>query len=164
LIIIRRLWEWLGFAQWQVVGHVFAFAATVVLILALAAALFYVVERPARSRPPDPMGKLAPAGSRCLKSCPRERGLDAGGVSGKPRSLRLRQRVRNSLSLGSARAGLPPALERRIDPMDISDAYQDGGYRHSKCEQIAIFDWSDHRGGNDQAEAQHRQMREIDRV
>jgi len=60
LIIIRRLWEWLGFAQWQVVGHIFAFAATVVLILALAAALFYVVERPARSRLRDQMGKLAP--------------------------------------------------------------------------------------------------------
>src|SRR5215831_13796933 len=94
----------------------------------------------------------------------RERGWHAGGLRGKHRSLRLRQRVRNSLLLGSARAGLPPALERRIDPMDIGDAYQDGGYRHSKCEQIAIFDWSDHRGGNDQAEAQHRQMREIDRV
>jgi hypothetical protein len=66
--------------------------------------------------------------------------------------------------VGSGRAGLPPALKGRIDPMDISDAYQDGGYRHSKCEQIVIFDWSDHGGGNDLAEAQHRQMREIDRV
>jgi peptidoglycan/LPS O-acetylase OafA/YrhL len=35
--------------------------ATVVLILALAATLFYVVERPARSRLRDQMGKLAPA-------------------------------------------------------------------------------------------------------
>jgi peptidoglycan/LPS O-acetylase OafA/YrhL len=61
LIIIRRLWEWLGFAQWQAVGHIFAFAATVVLILALSAMLFYVVERPARSRLRDQMGKLAPA-------------------------------------------------------------------------------------------------------
>jgi peptidoglycan/LPS O-acetylase OafA/YrhL len=61
LIVIRRLWEWLGFAQWQAVGHIFAFAATVVVILALAATLFYVVERPARSRLRDQMGKLAPA-------------------------------------------------------------------------------------------------------
>jgi peptidoglycan/LPS O-acetylase OafA/YrhL len=61
LIIIRRLWEWLGFAQWQAVGHISAFMATVVLILALAATLFYVVERPARSRLRDQMGKLAPA-------------------------------------------------------------------------------------------------------
>src|SRR5436190_9623314 len=50
LIMIRRLWEWLGFAHWQAVGHISAFMATVVLILALAATLFYVVERPARSR------------------------------------------------------------------------------------------------------------------
>jgi peptidoglycan/LPS O-acetylase OafA/YrhL len=61
LIVIRRLWEWLGFAQWQAIGHIFAFTATVVLILALAATLFYVVERPARSRLRDQMGKLAPA-------------------------------------------------------------------------------------------------------
>src|SRR6516165_5724286 len=61
LIIIRRLWEWLGFAQWQAAGRIFAFTATVVLVLALAATLFYVVERPARSRLRDQMGKLAPA-------------------------------------------------------------------------------------------------------
>jgi len=61
LIIIRRLWEWLGFVHWQAVGHISAFMATVVLILALAATLFYVVERPARSRLRDQLGKLAPA-------------------------------------------------------------------------------------------------------
>jgi peptidoglycan/LPS O-acetylase OafA/YrhL len=61
LIVMRRFWERLGFAQWQAAGHVFAFTATVVLILALAAMLFYVVERPARSRLRDQMGKLAPA-------------------------------------------------------------------------------------------------------
>jgi peptidoglycan/LPS O-acetylase OafA/YrhL len=61
LIIIRRFWEWLGFAQWQAIGHISAFMATVVLILVLAAMLFYVVERPARSRLRDQMGKLAPA-------------------------------------------------------------------------------------------------------
>ena len=55
-----RLWEWLGFAQWQPGGRMFAFMATVALILALAAMLFYVVERPARSRLRDQMGKLAP--------------------------------------------------------------------------------------------------------
>jgi peptidoglycan/LPS O-acetylase OafA/YrhL len=61
LIVIRRLWERLGFAQWQPAGRMFAFMATVALILALAAMLFYVVERPARSRLRDQMGKLAPA-------------------------------------------------------------------------------------------------------
>jgi hypothetical protein len=55
--------------------------------------------------------------------------------------------------IGSGCAGLPPALKRRIDPMDIADRYQDGGYRHSKCEQIVIFDRSDHGGNNDLAEA-----------
>src|SRR5258707_5135876 len=86
------------------------------------------------------------------------------GLRGNRHSLRLRRRGGSSLLIGSGRAGLPPALKRRIDPMDIGDAYQDGGYRHSKCEQIVIFDWSDHGGGNDLAEAQHRQMREVDRV
>jgi peptidoglycan/LPS O-acetylase OafA/YrhL len=61
LIVIRRLWERLGFAQWQPAGRMFAFMATVALILALAATLFYVVERPARTRLRDQMGKLAPA-------------------------------------------------------------------------------------------------------
>jgi peptidoglycan/LPS O-acetylase OafA/YrhL len=61
LIVIRRLWERLGFAQWQPAGRMFAFMATVALILALAAMLFYVVERPARTRLRDQMGKLAPA-------------------------------------------------------------------------------------------------------
>jgi peptidoglycan/LPS O-acetylase OafA/YrhL len=61
LIMIRRLWERLGFAQWQPVGRMFAFMATVALIVALAALLFYVVERPARTRLRDQMGRLAPA-------------------------------------------------------------------------------------------------------
>src|SRR5262249_37183778 len=61
LIIIRRLWEWLGFAQWQGIRHIFSFAATVVFILPLAARLCYVGERPAGSRLGDQMGKLAPA-------------------------------------------------------------------------------------------------------
>jgi peptidoglycan/LPS O-acetylase OafA/YrhL len=61
LIVIRRFWEQLGFAQWQPAARIFAFMATVVLILALAAMLFYVVERPARTRLRDQMGRLAPA-------------------------------------------------------------------------------------------------------
>jgi peptidoglycan/LPS O-acetylase OafA/YrhL len=61
LIVIRRLWERLGFAQWQPAGKIFAFMATVVFILALAALLFYVVERPARTRLRDQMGRYAPA-------------------------------------------------------------------------------------------------------
>jgi peptidoglycan/LPS O-acetylase OafA/YrhL len=61
LIVIRRLWEQLGLGQWQPAARMFAFMATVVLILALAAMLFYVVERPARTRLRDQMGRLAPA-------------------------------------------------------------------------------------------------------
>jgi len=61
LIVIRRLWERLGFAEWQPAGKIFAFLATVVLVVALAAMLFYVVERPARTRLRDQMGRFAPA-------------------------------------------------------------------------------------------------------
>jgi peptidoglycan/LPS O-acetylase OafA/YrhL len=61
LIVIRRFWERLGFAQWPAAGKIFAFMATVALVIALAAMLFYVVERPARTRLRDQMGKLAPA-------------------------------------------------------------------------------------------------------
>ena len=61
LIVIRRLWEWLGFAEWQPVGKTLAFLATVVLVIALAAMLSYVVERPARTRLRDQMGRFAPA-------------------------------------------------------------------------------------------------------
>jgi peptidoglycan/LPS O-acetylase OafA/YrhL len=61
LIVIRRLWEGLGFAHWQQAGKIFAFVATVGLILAVAAMLFYLVERPARTRLRDQMGRFAPA-------------------------------------------------------------------------------------------------------
>src|SRR5215475_761977 len=61
LIVIRRLWERLGFAQWQPAGRMFAFMATVALILALAAMLFYVVERPARTRRRDRDPRALPA-------------------------------------------------------------------------------------------------------
>jgi peptidoglycan/LPS O-acetylase OafA/YrhL len=61
LIVIRLLWERLGFAEWQPAGKIFAFLATVVLVVALAAMLFYVVERPARTRLRDQMGRFAPA-------------------------------------------------------------------------------------------------------
>src|SRR5262249_54205380 len=61
LIVIRRLLGWLGISPLQPGGRMLAFVATVVLIVALAAMLFYVVERPARIRLRDQMGKLAPA-------------------------------------------------------------------------------------------------------
>jgi peptidoglycan/LPS O-acetylase OafA/YrhL len=61
LIVIRRLWERLGFAGWPAAGRMFAFMATVAVVIALAAVLFYLVERPARSRLRDRMGTLAAA-------------------------------------------------------------------------------------------------------
>ena len=60
LIIIRRVWERLGCplaGDWKIS----AFIITVALVLALAAMVFYVVERPARTRLRDRMGKFAPA-------------------------------------------------------------------------------------------------------
>jgi peptidoglycan/LPS O-acetylase OafA/YrhL len=61
LIVIRRFWERLDMLQWTAAGKALAFAITVGLVIALAAMLFYVVERPARMRLRDRMGKLAPA-------------------------------------------------------------------------------------------------------
>src|SRR5262245_46844054 len=61
LIVIRRLWEELGFVHWQPAGKILTFMVTVGLIVAVAAMLFYVVERPARTRLRDQMGRVAPA-------------------------------------------------------------------------------------------------------
>ena len=61
LIVIRRFWERLGFAEWGPAGKVFAFLATDLLVVALAAVLFYVVERPVRTRLRDRMGSLKKA-------------------------------------------------------------------------------------------------------
>jgi peptidoglycan/LPS O-acetylase OafA/YrhL len=61
LLVTRRFWERLGIAQWTASGKAVAFAVTVAMVIALAATLFYVVERPARMRLRDQMGRLAPA-------------------------------------------------------------------------------------------------------
>jgi peptidoglycan/LPS O-acetylase OafA/YrhL len=61
LIVVRRLWEEVGFVHWQPAGKIFGFMVTVGLIVAVAAMLFYVVERPARTRLRDQMGRVAPA-------------------------------------------------------------------------------------------------------
>jgi peptidoglycan/LPS O-acetylase OafA/YrhL len=58
LIVVRRFWERLGFAEWGAAGKVCAFLATDLLVVALAAALFYLVERPVRTRLRDRMGSL----------------------------------------------------------------------------------------------------------
>jgi peptidoglycan/LPS O-acetylase OafA/YrhL len=61
LIIVRRLWERLGFADWPLAGKLSAFGVTIVLVLVVAALLFHLVERPARLRLRNRFGKLAPA-------------------------------------------------------------------------------------------------------
>ena len=61
LIIVRRLWEWLGYGDWPLLAKVAAFAATIALILGVAAALFQLVERPARMHLRNRFGRLPPA-------------------------------------------------------------------------------------------------------
>jgi peptidoglycan/LPS O-acetylase OafA/YrhL len=61
LLVLRRFWERAGIAEWSASSRAAAFLATVGLVIALAAMLFYAVERPARTRLRDRMGKLAPA-------------------------------------------------------------------------------------------------------
>jgi peptidoglycan/LPS O-acetylase OafA/YrhL len=58
LIVIRRLWERLGFAEWGVAGKTFAFLITLALVIGLASMLFYLVERPARKRLRNQMGVM----------------------------------------------------------------------------------------------------------
>jgi peptidoglycan/LPS O-acetylase OafA/YrhL len=61
LLVIRRLWQRLGFPDWSMPAKVLAFVASIGVVIALAALLFYAVERPARMRLRDRMGRLAPA-------------------------------------------------------------------------------------------------------
>jgi peptidoglycan/LPS O-acetylase OafA/YrhL len=48
-----------GFADWQAPGKALAFLTTIAIVIAAAAALFYLVEYPARSWLRDQMGKFA---------------------------------------------------------------------------------------------------------
>jgi peptidoglycan/LPS O-acetylase OafA/YrhL len=61
LLVLRRFWERAGIAEWNASSRAAAFLATVMFVIALAAMLFYAVERSARMRLRDRMGKLAPA-------------------------------------------------------------------------------------------------------
>jgi peptidoglycan/LPS O-acetylase OafA/YrhL len=58
LLLMRRFWERVGVGAWPDPAKSAAYAATVVLVIALAALLFYAVERPARTRLRDRFGKL----------------------------------------------------------------------------------------------------------
>ena len=61
LLVVRRFWQYLSFSEWGAVGQSLAFLATVALVIAISAILFYGVERPARARLRDRMGRLASA-------------------------------------------------------------------------------------------------------
>ena len=58
LLLSKRFWERLGFLGWHPAGQMVAFVATVGITILLAAALYYAVERPARSRLRDRLGEL----------------------------------------------------------------------------------------------------------
>jgi len=58
LLLMRRFWERMGVGAWPDPAKSAAYAATVALVIALAALLFYAVERPARTRLRDRFGKL----------------------------------------------------------------------------------------------------------
>ena len=61
LLVLRRLLEAMGLQSWGEPGHLLAMLAAFMLCIALAAALFYVVEHPARTRLRDAMGVFATA-------------------------------------------------------------------------------------------------------
>ena len=60
LLVTRRFWEWAGIAHWSASARAVAYALTVGGVIAVAAMVFYAIERPARMRLRDRMGKLAP--------------------------------------------------------------------------------------------------------
>lgn len=61
LLVIRRLIEALGYNEWSSPAQTLAFAGSAGGVIALAAVLFYLVERPARQHLRNRMGVLAPA-------------------------------------------------------------------------------------------------------
>lgn len=61
LLVIRRLLEALGYKEWSSAAQTLAFAGSAGCVIALAAVLFYLVERPARQHLRNRMGVLAPA-------------------------------------------------------------------------------------------------------
>jgi peptidoglycan/LPS O-acetylase OafA/YrhL len=61
LLVVRRLLEALGYKAWSSAAQTLAFAASAAGAIALAAVLFYLVERPARQHLRNRMGVLAAA-------------------------------------------------------------------------------------------------------
>jgi peptidoglycan/LPS O-acetylase OafA/YrhL len=66
LIVLRRVLEMFGYASWHWSLQLTAFFFAVILVLAVSAVLYYVVERPVRTRLRDQMGVFAPlSGAQC---------------------------------------------------------------------------------------------------
>lgn len=59
LIVLRRIYEKLGYASWHWSLHAAAFVLTFAIVIAVAALLYYIVERPMRARLRDRMGVFA---------------------------------------------------------------------------------------------------------
>jgi peptidoglycan/LPS O-acetylase OafA/YrhL len=59
LIVLRRIYEKLGYANWPAAGHATAFVLAFAIVIAAAALLYYAVERPMRTRLRDRMGVFA---------------------------------------------------------------------------------------------------------
>jgi peptidoglycan/LPS O-acetylase OafA/YrhL len=74
LIVARRLLDQQGLGDWPLAARALTLLAMVALVLALAATLFYIVERPARTLLRDRAGRMAPARarSRAVKLAERE--------------------------------------------------------------------------------------------
>jgi peptidoglycan/LPS O-acetylase OafA/YrhL len=60
LLVTRRFWEWAGIAHWSASMRAVSYALTIGGVIATAAMVFYAIERPARMRLRDRMGRLAP--------------------------------------------------------------------------------------------------------
>jgi peptidoglycan/LPS O-acetylase OafA/YrhL len=63
LLVIRRLWDRTGILERSTSARAAAYALTVMIVIGMAALLFYLVERPARMRLRDQMGKLMRPGN-----------------------------------------------------------------------------------------------------
>jgi peptidoglycan/LPS O-acetylase OafA/YrhL len=58
LVVLRRAFDAAQVSQWPLVAQLMVYLATIGLVIAVAAVLFYTVERPARTRLRDRMGVL----------------------------------------------------------------------------------------------------------
>ena len=63
LMLVRRGWEHAGYSDWSELAKLIAVLVTIAFVLLVAAAMFYLVERPVRRRARDRFGKLYAPGA-----------------------------------------------------------------------------------------------------